>query len=461
MSFPINGRIAIIDDQITQVLPLIKVLSKKQYPFSYFSGELKYLPEEESLNNDYRIIFLDINLIDDSEHPSNTLKARLIPVLRKIISKNNFPFVIIFWSRHQVHYDLIKEIFENELKDRKPIGFIQEESKGDYFDLEGKESADIVDKIDSLFYKVDSLLNDNKAFDYLLNWENQVHKSTDSTLQEIFSSYHQFEDWANNANFLINKMGESYAGKSTYKSQAPNDKIKSAYLTFNNVFFDTLEYSTNNSQITNAVELICNVDRVNSDTIFTVNKKLLVSDESDIMEYSGTVTEDTNPKTDKIFQDLLNNSFNRRRIEDIIKGDPTNAQRAKNELDKMINSNCSDKRREIRQTWRKLYFVTTPLCDYVQRKCYNIRVVKGMLIKAEFQEFIDEKSEAIFVSPRFKFESEVYIIVLHFRYFFTSNGSRGILGLKPLFRARQNLLAEVQSKLARHCSRQGIIYLEI
>jgi len=137
MSFPINGRIAIIDDQLKQVEPLIKVLSKKQYPFSYFNGDLRYLPNEDSIFNDYRIIFLDINLIDDREHEPKILKGRLIPVLNKIISKNNFPFVIVFWSRHKEHYKLVEEIFSTELTDRKPIGFLQQESKLDYFDFDG------------------------------------------------------------------------------------------------------------------------------------------------------------------------------------------------------------------------------------------------------------------------------------------------------------------------------------
>ena len=39
MSFPLNGRIAIVDDKIEQAQPLIKVLSKKQYPFTYYVTE--------------------------------------------------------------------------------------------------------------------------------------------------------------------------------------------------------------------------------------------------------------------------------------------------------------------------------------------------------------------------------------------------------------------------------------
>lgn len=103
MSFPLNGRIAIVDDKIEQAQPLIKVLSKKQYPFTYYSGELKYLPDKSSQCNDIRVLFLDINLIDDSIHEDKVIKSRLIPVLNTILSDKNYPYIVVFWSRDSTH----------------------------------------------------------------------------------------------------------------------------------------------------------------------------------------------------------------------------------------------------------------------------------------------------------------------------------------------------------------------
>lgn len=45
MNIPKNGRIAVIDDQLNQALPIINVLSKRQLPLTYFSGDAAYLPE--------------------------------------------------------------------------------------------------------------------------------------------------------------------------------------------------------------------------------------------------------------------------------------------------------------------------------------------------------------------------------------------------------------------------------
>lgn len=460
MNIPLNGRIAIVDDKIEQAQPLMNVLAQKQCPYSYYSGELKYLPEEGNNSNDVRILFLDINLIDDASHTQKELKAKLVPVLSRIISKENYPYVLIYWSRHEDEYaKLVQEIFDNDLPDRKPIAFLSQ-NKLSYFKLDSERTDDFEQNVTNLFENISTLINSKLAYSYLVGWENQVHKSTDKTLQEIFSACHSYESWSDNANFLISKLGESYSGRSTYKNQSPEEKIKSSYQSLNNVFIDTLEYSTNNYKLPNAGELSYSDDLINKEVIYSVNKKLLLSDDKEIMEYSGAVTEDINPKTDKAFEDLLNNAFNRKVIEDHVRQKEENSKKEKRELDKIINSESSIKRKEIRASWKKIYCVTTPLCDYVQKKCYNIRVVKGMLIKAVNKEFIDEKSEAIFISPKFKFEDEIYVLVLHFRYFFTAISSQGVKDLSPLFRIRQQLLAEVQSKLARHISRQGVLFVD-
>jgi hypothetical protein len=460
MNLPLNGRIAIIDDQLDQALPLINILSKHQRPHTYFSGDYRFLPDVNNALNDIRVLFLDINLIDNQSHPDKVLKGRLIPVLQRVISEKNFPYVIIYWSRNEhEHSGLIEDIFSNDLNNRKPIGYLSAD-KLRFFDLDGNPAEDIDEKINELFEKANQLIAKDPAYSYLLDWENQIHLAADKTLQDVFSSYHSFNSWTDNANFLINKLGESYAGRMTFKVQTPEDKIKSSFQAFNNVFIDTLEYSTSNSKMVNCVELSFEEDVINKDSIFSVNKKLLVSDDQEPVDYSGAVTEDQNPISEKIFESLLNNSFNRRLIEDDVRKRDENKEKKDNVIDKIVNKEASQKRKEIRSTWKRIYFVVTPLCDFVQRKCDNVRVIKGVIIKAEFKSFIDDKSEAIFVSPKFSFEGEIYVIVLHFRYFFTSLGASGVKHLKPLFRVRNNFLAEVQSKLARHISRQGILFID-
>ena len=117
-------------------------------------------------------------------------------------------------------------------------------------------------------------------------------------------------------------------------------------------------------------------------------------------------------------------------------------------------------KKEIKKSWVKLAVVVTPVCDFVQKenKIYD-RIVKGLLIPSKYRNFIDEKSEAVYVLPiTINYNSKEYILILDFRYFSTTELSAA--NATPIFRLRQELLAEIQSKLARHINRQGILFLD-
>lgn len=435
MSLPLNGRIAIIDDKITHAEPLMKVFSQRQIPFTYFSGEVNYLPKEGSNLNDVRILFLDINLIDDGVQNDKVLKGRLIPVLKKVISKENYPYVLIYWSRHDSKKDkklIEKDIFENELKDRKPISYFTA-MKSDYFERNGDKTNDFDEKITNLFNNIDTLIAKHPAYNYLLNWENKVHISADKTLEEIFSAYSKFVSWTDNANYIFNKLGLSYSGKKFSKQNA-EDKIKSSYNALNIVLTDTLENALNNSTVENPKTLKVSATAKNLESVNNINKKLLISDELEPIHYSGTVIEILDTKLNIDYENLL---------------------------DAILTDSGKKKRAEIILSWKKIWLNVTPLCDTVQGKVVFHRLIRGILVVP----FKDMKkafnnNDAIFVSPSFTFDKKDYCIVIDFRQFFTLNQLGKSKNRKSIFRVRQQLLAEIQSKLSRHINRQGILYLE-
>ncbi|MCK0161674.1 hypothetical protein [Allomuricauda sp. F6463D] len=458
MNIPLNGRIAIIDDEISQAEPLLKALSKNQIPYAFYKGnDISYLPDADSRFNDIRVLFLDINLVDEKATLDEKLvKSTLINVLRRVISPQNFPYALIFWSRHQKeHESLVRGLFENELKDRQPIsirGFVKSDFFPNFSSEEAETDIDIIEELNKI-------INSELAYSYLLNWENQVHTASDRTLQEIFSSYHTYENWTDNANHLINKLGISYSGKAYFKQDSA-EKIKSAYNSLTYLANDTLEKSVNSKDIENPEELtVEDSDNPKFESFHSINKKLLFSDDNEPIEYPGSVIEDQNTKTEAIFQELLNNSFSRSKIETELTEEEIK-DKTESAINKLINKKSSSKRKEIRSTWKRIYLTATPLCDYVQNKYEYNRCVKGMIISSEHLEYIDTKSEAIFISPKFLFKEVSCVMILHFRYFFTSNKGGNLKNLNPLFRARQQLLAEIQSKLSRHISRQGILFLD-
>lgn len=146
MFLPINGRIAIVDNVIEEVEPLFKIFSKNRIPYIFIQGDdMMCLPEENDESNDLRIIFLDLNLLGESTPSVKEVKASLYPILKRIISKNNFPYSIIIWSKQEDRYlDAVKELFAHELSDRQPIA-IESFIKSDFFELTG-DAKEIPDK---------------------------------------------------------------------------------------------------------------------------------------------------------------------------------------------------------------------------------------------------------------------------------------------------------------------------
>src|SRR5690606_37089561 len=123
MYLPINGRVAIIDNNIKEVLPLFRTFSQNRIPYIFIDGsDMDWLPDEQHDLNDIRLVFLDLNLTGDRTPSIKEIKSSLYPILKRVISPNNFPYSIVLWSKQENEYKAaVEELFADDLKDRKPI----------------------------------------------------------------------------------------------------------------------------------------------------------------------------------------------------------------------------------------------------------------------------------------------------------------------------------------------------
>ena len=101
--------------------------------------------------------------------------------------------------------------------------------------------------------------------------------------------------------------------------------------------------------------------------------------------------------------------------------------------------------------------VVTPSCDYAQKKKICDRVVQGVMIESRYGNYLNQ-GDAFYTSPIIRHDGRNYIVVLNFNYFITTNLNDGT-DCTILFKIRRPMLAEIQSKLARHINRQGIMTL--
>ena len=222
MILPNNGKVLIIDDNINEALPLMKMLSKNKVPSMYFDGKVEDFPDEPFTG--IRIVFLDLRfstVTSDKDVISN-----VIQILKKLIDNKNGPFILLVWSKHEDEYYplLCDEINKNGIYPE----FIIQLTKSEYFETETnlaeqftQHSLDLINKyfgddfknqelVDELelyleavscfekkIGKADSLtkiadklrseLEKANLFSLFVLWENTINYSTTNTVNEIQS----------------------------------------------------------------------------------------------------------------------------------------------------------------------------------------------------------------------------------------------------------------------------------
>ena len=98
MLLPVNGRIVIVDDQINEAEPLIRIFSKKRIPINYYSGQrISDFPDNPD-ENKLRVLFLDLNIIE-SQREIKAVISTLDPIIRAIVPNNPNPYLLVIWSK--------------------------------------------------------------------------------------------------------------------------------------------------------------------------------------------------------------------------------------------------------------------------------------------------------------------------------------------------------------------------
>lgn len=449
---PWNGRIAIVDDNVNQALPLMRVFSKNNIPYVFYKGnDISYLPEDPE--NDIRVLFLDLNLLGGLEVPSKNIRATLISLIKHIISPTNYPYILVLWSRQEKEYgDLLREIFYTELNKCAPIGIFNY-VKSDFFPYfaEEEDSDNPVDD-NKILEELNKILLQLPAYSHLMQWENCVHASADATIQDIFHDMHSKEDWQNNANYIFEAFAHAHL-EQHYRDATLEEKAKSSLMFLNDVYNDTLEGSIRDLDLSHAQELKSSVDTEMRQSISAkINEHILFSKANKSVRQPGSIFVEEGNNGHSILNDCIRTEDLREQVKQRFQ--LPNIKEARN----IYNQLVSERRKAIEQTMSPCCnIIVTPACDYAQNKIKFDRIVQGIIIESKYQKLIDNQSEAIYISPVFAYQDKSCILVLNFRYFLTRDLSRE--STKPIFKLRNRMLAEIQSKLARHINRQGIMNL--
>ena len=416
--YPENGSIVIVDDQIDEALPLMKVLSKNGIPFKYFNGKAEELPDGP-LDN-VRIVFLDIELEGmEGVTADKTKLSTLANVISRIVTRKCQPYIIIAWTKHQ---ELVNNLNEY-LKGLSPLFILPiDKSK---CKVNGSDEFDIQEVSKQLDEKIKEL----GCFEFFLKWQNISNRSSGKIINDISSIYPFDGKWNNNTNNLLVKLADAYAGK-----QVDNDNVwKYAMLSFNSLFLDIIENDifTDNLDTNKNMDLPQQPNLDDKNIIGEINRRLHISIENNV-----------NPVPGNIYSSIENMVVDKKiLIENIFNGDLNQFKEKENLIEKS----------------ELIHLEVSPFCDYAQNKWKRSRILNGVKWPEKYEGNL-KKADYVYKTPLVRIDNNLYYFVFDIR-FLTSIEIEKLNNVTSTMRIRKELLNDIQTKIAGHINRLGITSL--
>ena len=431
MNLPKNGRIVIVDDNPNEALPLLKELSRMGHPASFFSGDRGEYPGEPIPG--IRILFLDMVLIEGLGTDPGVVLGPLKSVLGRILSPDNGPILPIAWTDNPGYVGELERYLADKEFPFKVIPLEKSECKSNNGEF----------RLDLIKGNLAEAIRGNESLDFFTCWENIAHHSAVQTTNHVSGLKPFQSDWNDKMKSIILKLAKSYVGMELRQDDR-REVMENALFSLNGAFTDNLHTAIRNDEDMEKIELDF-----------------------------GSMPEDSDFKTDGIINSKLNLDQDTQRT---ASGKPIPgsiyelhyAQKAC--LDDLLTPKRTSTKGTTQDAARKetndsknnikhIVLEVTPACDYAQQKSKVSRLIPGFLWPVQL--FECKRAGYLYRTPVMKLngDDDLYRLVFDFR-LFTSAPFDEIKRSKYLFRVKQELLADIQSRLASHVSRLGTVSLD-
>lgn len=466
MILPTNGRVIIIDDEPSQAVPLISVLSKYNIPSSYFDARKDSLPEHKL--SDTRVLFLDINLNGGQQPNWEAEKGMLINNIEGIL-KPNTPYILFVWSVNETeHFVDLENLFNKELAAYKPIiplirmeknSLFQQDVDGDKIVWSLKHSKE--DTINIIKNKIDEGVAAIDSLEALLKWENIVNDASALVANEILALANYSGNTAEGLKQVYLGLAHAYWGKTLY-GQSGDIITSKSLVTLTHLLADKLELKINNDLKITLLKTFPKQLDYTGGFRAELNKRLLMSDDVVNSPLPGNVyISERNDLRETIVNDLVDRkTFDNDFCKEVNIGLATLyiGLEINEEYLKPFQKFGFKKAKEVVEHARYIEIELTPICDYSQKNQKLCRLVSGVILDAQYQSNRKKNADYFYMSPIFILDGQAVNFYCDFR-FVRSADPKELDGLSPKFRLRHLFQTEIQSHLARQVSRPGLVSL--
>ncbi len=472
-----TGKTIVIDDQYNEAKPLLDALSKNHIPFLYTQGKPhSEFPLPNSNPDDaqyYSLIFLDLNLDFKfaggkigNEGEEKTFKGTHAQILDTLVKNKNRSFIIVIWSNDEENYkEEFLKIFQDDEKYKtlkrpykiislSKLDFFSRAPDGSYQFIAGKEEA--------LKDKISTQLADLEAFKLFCEWDRIVSQSVSDSIDDFMGLVNNIPDEKEREEYLakiITAISIAYSGVEGYlKLETNEEKTDSVLLALTQILNDDIDrnvlverqkeftgWKATTKKEAKQVNLAIQTSLLNRKLlIFKPNRK----------DLTGSLYKTAKDK--KYFEDVFLDSFSISSIsKDFIKQYKKEHANITDEfIEKIAKKYCLV---ILIKSIIPVELNISPLCDVVQNKLIEHRVVKGLIIPSDCFDKI-AKSDYFLTTPIFALTGKDFFLAFDLRTF-SSCSKEEIESKDYIFSLRTNLVNDIQTKLAAHVSRLGVFNL--
>jgi len=438
-------KILVLDDEPKEVKKLLYLLNKEGLSFNYYKSYTE-LPKKPLTG--VRLLFLDFELETDGLSDKNKI-SKLMRFIKKTISENNGPYIIVAWTQ----YDGLISLFKSEIM------------KGNYIlpplAIINLDKSDCMNSLLKIKRKIKEKMNDKQLIEILLQWENNACNSSSDVLKCLadlskpeMQSTQPFDVFSLLWNSQLEKHMYLLSKSNLGKQIKPNKHlIVSAQFSFIPVFQDYIE-----TRIKKDTKLFNNLSK----KIYKAGTGSLSIEKNALMTTTFLLVTKylagyLHPGNIYIMNDIF------KIIECEKKGCYFNSIKPKKRkiVEDFYGGNLGhfSKRIKLGRKIKVILMEITPLCDYTQRNMKFGKFVLGVLWPASLDgedmgKKIKKVGGCIYKKLPILYDKEIYYLTFNSRYFYNFN-SNLFNKVKPLFRARKELLVDVQHWFSTQISRPG------
>ncbi len=417
MTLPLSHKIIVIDDMYDDVKDFLSVLSKNGLSYIYFTGKIDHLPPEPFAS--VRVVFSDIDLVGARDNKNKI--STLLGVLKTIISPQNGPYIIVFWTKHSELIDEIKTQW-NE-KGVPPLKYLCIE-KSSCKDANGNFSMELIEE------KIQEQTEEFQAFNFYLNWENTLVQTADAFIKKFHELVPRDRNWSHNIYHLLYRMFMADSGENG-KTFSTAEQFATACRLFNKSFNNELDCNTAS---------IPSPDELPSSLVGSASPNEIVSDINTCLW------------------------IHKIKPSSVVPGEVVLVE-ANADLKKSIVSSLFDDVGIKSEDVDLVRMVITPSCDIAQSKllkndkggCLH-RVVYAIILESKY---VPRRANGLFYYLFGPFSWKKKQFCMHFHF-----GTVGVEYIAeeretPCFVIKQEIVFDIQSKIANHMNRLGNSQLKL